>query len=366
MRSRSAFIGVITIALASLVVAAAPNAPQAVSANVSGTTVTLTWAAPSTGDAPTGYVVVAALSPGGTAIATLPVTATTLAVANVPNGVYYVHVRAVNGDGPSPPSNEVVVVVPGGGSGCNAPPGIPTNVGSTVAGSLVTLTWTPAPAGCAATGYVVQAGSSPGASDVAVINVGNATTLAANAPPATYYVRVLALNAAGASAPSPDVVVTVGASVPSRVSITFDALAAVVNRAPFTTYTESDVTLDATAESWMSLTSYGNPAPFIQFVRQGTQAQVGEVTVTAGGGTFVFESVDVYSSTTPIPHEIVGTRNGTVQFTISGTVPNTFGGFATITSALPAASIDTLLIRLTNPAGAVTNPVGFDNLVIRR
>ena len=354
------------LCLASSALAAAPNAPEQLTAAVSGSTVTLTWAAPATGATPTGYVVVAALSPGGTPVAALPVSNTTLVVPNVPNGVYYVHVRAVNIDGASGASGEVIVNVPGGGAGCTTPPDAPRNLGSNVSGSLVTLAWTPAPAGCAATGYVVQAGSAPGSSNIAVINVGNATTLTATAPPGTYYVRVVALNAAGGSQASPGIVLTVG-SASGPITIGFDALASAANRSPISTYSESGFTVTTTAQDWMTLTSYGNPAPFIQFLRDAAQAtQTGEVVVTADNAPFTFESVDVYSSTTPIPFEITGLRGGAQVFVLSGTVPNTLGRFGTVTNSQPAALIDSLSIRLSNPATGGTNPVGFDNLVLRR
>jgi hypothetical protein len=366
MKTRGVVTTLLVLTLASGVLAAPPNAPQSLTATVNGSTVTLTWIAPSTGSAPTGYVVVAALSPNGTPIAMLPVSNTTLVVPAVPNGVYYVHVRAVNIEGTSNASNEVIVVVPGGTPGCAAPPEAPRNLAGTVSSGLVTLAWTPAPTGCAATGYAVQAGSAPGLSNIAVINVGNVTTLSATAPPGTYYVRVIALNAAGGSQPSAEIALTVGA-VSSPVTIGFDALATAANRSPISTHTESGFTLTTTAQDWMTLTSYGNPAPFIQFIRDATQStQTGEVVVTANDAPFRFESVDVYSSTTPIPFEIVGVRGGASVLTLSGTVPNTFGGFAKITNTQPVVDIDTLVIRLTNPGTVGSNPVGFDNLVLRR
>jgi hypothetical protein len=89
--------------------------------------------------------------------------------------------------------------------------------------------------------------------------------------------------------------------------------------------------------------------------------------VTSSGSTFRFESVDVYSSVTAIPHEIIGLRNGAPVFSVTGTVPNTFGNFATITNPNLTAVIDTLLIRLSNPATpCCSNPVGLDNIVLVR
>jgi predicted phage tail protein len=214
MQSRLSLTIVLVVATTSLVGAVAPGAPQSLAAAVNGNTVTLTWVAPSTGGAPSSYVVEASLSPNGAVIASFTVTSTSLVVNSVPNGVYYARVRAVNADGSSPPSNEVIVVVPGSGN-CAAPPNAPASLTSSVFGMLVTLNWL-APAGaCAAGGYVIQAGSAPALSDIAVINVGATTTLSVQAPPGTYYVRVVALNGFGGSPPSNEVVITVTTAPPN-------------------------------------------------------------------------------------------------------------------------------------------------------
>jgi hypothetical protein len=116
------------------------------------------------------------------------------------------------------------------------------------------------------------------------------------------------------------------------------------------------------------LTTFGNPAPFIQFSRAATQSTLtGEVVVTTSGLPFRFEAVDVYSSITAVPYEILGIRNGALVFTVSGTVPNTFGNFATITNPNLGIEIDDLLIRLSNPTTpCCANPVGLDNIVVVR
>jgi hypothetical protein len=118
----------------------------------------------------------------------------------------------------------------------------------------------------------------------------------------------------------------------------------------------------------VGLTTFGNPAPFIQFSRAASQSTlVGEVTITAGGSLFRFEAVDVYSSITAIPHQIIGVRNGLQVFAVSGTVPNTFGQFVTVTNPHLTEQVDTLLIRLSNPATpCCANPVGIDNIVLVR
>lgn len=71
-----------------------------------GNTVTVTWQPPSVGGIPTSYVVEAALSPGGAAVASITVSATSLAVPDVANGVYDVRVRGVNSDGIGTQSTE--------------------------------------------------------------------------------------------------------------------------------------------------------------------------------------------------------------------------------------------------------------------
>ena len=210
MKQRTALMFVFALMSLSSVAAVVPGPPQNLVATVNGNTVTLTWQAPSTSDVPTSYIVQAALSPGGAVIAAGAVNGTTIRVTAVPNGVYYVRVVGINADGVSTPSNEVIVVVPGGGGGCITPPDPPTNLTGSVSGNTVLLLWEVPVRGCAATSYVVQAGSAPGLSNLAVANVGATTTLTASAPPGTYYVRVLALNAFGGSVASNEIIITVG------------------------------------------------------------------------------------------------------------------------------------------------------------
>jgi hypothetical protein len=202
----------VSLLLVSLAASAAhafvPEPPLNLNALVTGNTVTLTWQPPATGAAPLGYIVEASLSPGGSVVGLFAVGSTSMVATSVPNGVFYVRVRAVDASGVGPASNEVVVAVPGA-SGCGTPPAAPGSLARTVSGNQVTLNWTPPASACPATGYVIQAGSAPGASNLAILNVGPAASLSVNAPSGTYYVRVIATNAAGGSAPSNEVVVVV-------------------------------------------------------------------------------------------------------------------------------------------------------------
>jgi endonuclease/exonuclease/phosphatase family metal-dependent hydrolase len=175
---------------------AAPASPSNLSASVTGDAVTLTWTAPPGGI--NGYRVEAGTAPGLSNAANALVGPTpSLFVPGIPAGTYYVRVRAVAADGESGPSNEVVLSVGAARpQACAAPPSAPSNLTAVVTGSFVTLSWTPS-VGCAAITYVLQAGSAPGASDLAIAHLGGATTVSASAPDGVYYVSVAAISAYG-------------------------------------------------------------------------------------------------------------------------------------------------------------------------
>jgi predicted phage tail protein len=136
----------------------------------------------------------------------LPAGSTAFQTGGVPFGTYYLRVRARNDGGTGAPSNEVTLVVSG------TPPGVPANLVASVAvGGRVTMTWSAPNAGGAVTTYRLEAGSAPGRADLAVVSLPATPTAfaTANVPPGTYHVRVIAVNAAGAGAPSNEVVITV-------------------------------------------------------------------------------------------------------------------------------------------------------------
>src|SRR6266540_2569156 len=76
----------------------------------------------------------------------------------------------------------------------------PINLTASVSGSTVVLNWT---ASAGATSYIIQVGSSSGASNLANSSTGSSspTLTATGVPPGTYFVRVLAQDASGVSAP---------------------------------------------------------------------------------------------------------------------------------------------------------------------
>jgi Fibronectin type III domain len=97
-----------------------------------------------------------------------------------------------------------------------AAPGPSGNLSGSVSGSTVTLNWLAPTSPDPATSYVIEAGSSSGATNIAVFDTDStATTLTVTGVPAgTYFVRVRAKNSSGSSAPSNEIVLTVGGGPP--------------------------------------------------------------------------------------------------------------------------------------------------------
>lgn len=168
---------------------------------------------------------------------------------------------------------------------------------------------------------------------------------------------VLTCAACGSTATSPS-------SNSRSVTIAFNSLSG--QGTPVTNYSESGFSISTSAANWVVLTTYGNPAPFIQFAAPTGSLVTGQIQVTADRQMpFSFKSVDLYSSTTPIPYVITGAMGSTVVFTLSGTVPNTFGNFRTVVNSHGTDVIDTLTINLANATGlAGPNPMGLDNIVL--
>jgi hypothetical protein len=185
---------------------APPGSPSNLTATVSGTTANFTWTAPASGGPAEGYVLVAGLSPGFAApIAVLPLGASTsVSVPAVPPGTYYVRVLAMNALGTGGASNETTVSV-----AAPSMPGPPSVNPPQVSGGTVTLSWS-AGSGGAPTGYTLFASTTPGGVPIATVPVAGTSISFTNVPNGTYYVRVRASNAQGTSAPSAEVILTVG------------------------------------------------------------------------------------------------------------------------------------------------------------
>jgi hypothetical protein len=159
----------------------------------------------------------------------------------------------------------------------------------------------------------------------------------------------------------PDLGYNVAASAgPDIVTITFGALTG--SGAPAPPYDESGFTVTPDSADWLDW-GYGAPGPAIVFYGSDGTTLTREVQLTAAGSTFNFIAVDLYSSITTIPYEIIGLRNSVAVFSMNGTVPNTYGHFRTVAHPTGLDTIDTLVVRLSNPT---YNPMGLDNIVLRR
>lgn len=183
----------------------APGPPSNLVATVNGFTVSFMWSAPQLGGAATSYVIEAGTAPGSTNALVANIGNTTGFAATSPApGTFFIAVRAVNADGMSPRSNEVMVTLPGGGV---APPPPPAGVTAQAAGSTVTIAWMGSPS---ATSYQIQASLSPSGPTIASLPVGGTSLSVPAVPAGTYYLRVIASGPGGMSAPSSEVAVTVG------------------------------------------------------------------------------------------------------------------------------------------------------------
>jgi hypothetical protein len=205
---------------------AAPGASGNLAGSVSGSTVMLTWAQASAEPA-TSYVIEAGSSSGASDLANFDTgnTATTFTTTGVPPGTYFVRVRGRNSAGSSAASNEVVLIVAGASGPCAGAPNAPSGLTASASGSSVFLSWTAPASGCVAAGFVIEAGSTAGSSNLAYVNTGSTATTfsAAGVGAGTYYVRVRAANSSGASGPSNEVTLVVDGTplpTPSPTSLT--------------------------------------------------------------------------------------------------------------------------------------------------
>lgn len=184
--------------------ATAPSAPAVFGYGAFGSSVTVGYT-PVTGTPPVQHVFEAGTAPGRRDLGTIPVEFGSFTARGVPPGVYYGRVRARNPAGEGPPSREMQFVV----GGVPAVPDSPPFPRAAVEGHTVTITWPPPRSG-AATRYVVEAGLTPGATDV-TLHTADATPrlVVADVPSGVYYVRVRGENALGPGLASDDVVVRV-------------------------------------------------------------------------------------------------------------------------------------------------------------
>jgi hypothetical protein len=183
-----------------------PGPPRNLVVTLTGNQLSMTWESPATGSPATSYQVEAGTVTGQSNVGIVPAIGTSFSYAPVPNGFYYLRVRGRNASGVGPPSSEYLLNV----GNVPTPPGVPQSFASSVTGSTVRFTWAAPASGSAPTSYILEAGSAPGLTNLAVADVGN--VLAVNfsgVPPGTYYVRLRAANALGQSPPTANLTVVV-------------------------------------------------------------------------------------------------------------------------------------------------------------
>jgi hypothetical protein len=122
------------------------------------------------------------------------------------------------------------------------------------------------------------------------------------------------------------------------------------------------------SRNWLVGKHYGHPPPYIYFVREASEKEPvsGSVSITASGQTFLFESVDIYSSVERTPYVITGFVGARKVFVSGGVVPNTFGNFARVDNDKKSTPVDKVSIAVeTYTENPVSNPVGIDNITVR-
>lgn len=328
-----------------------PAAPTALTASVVAPVLSLQWSGGSG-----RFQLEAGTAPGGTDVLNADIGPVTSLAGAVSAGAWFVRVRERNACGFGPPAPDVLASV--------GVPEPPLNLRSSTIGATVTLRWDAA-AGPLPAAYALEVGSAPGLRDLAVAPLaGSMVSLTAPGVPAgTYYMRLRGSTAAGLGAPSNELAVTVGPTPTHLAVVTFNSLAP--NGPAFTTHSETGYTVDAIAGPWTSGPSLLSRNP------DRLTPLDSELRVTAtGGGPFTLVSARLYSSVTPIPYVLRGVLNGVTVYTVAGTVPNTFGSYATVANPNGDTVVDAVYLTVTNPAiptcpTCTNNPVGVDDLVLR-
>jgi hypothetical protein len=188
-----------------------PRAPQDFRATAGAASVAFNWQAPSAGGPSfDGYEIEIGTSTGSSNVGTFFLGNVTSVHASISPGLYFARLRTRNVVGRSVPTTEVSFVV----GGSTDLPAAPVALQASVSFGRVTLQWQRAPGPQPVAGYVVEAGSSPGAFNLAVQNVGDTTTIVVDGvPPGRYYVRVKAFNASGIGSASNEIEVVVTSSI---------------------------------------------------------------------------------------------------------------------------------------------------------
>ena len=173
-----------------------------------GSNVTLGWTLPGGAPAWTGVRVEVGRREGASDVATFDLAANATSLSgSVPSGSYFARVRTTGPLSASLSTEDVSFAV--------GPPDVPApplSASAVTEGTVLTFQWRPPSTGAPAA-YVLEAGTAEGRSDVARLPLGgSATSFTIDAPPGRYWGRVRAVNGAGASVPSGELMIDVDAT----------------------------------------------------------------------------------------------------------------------------------------------------------
>lgn len=250
--------------------ASAPGPPRNLQAAVSGSVASLTWAPPATGF-PTGYLLTVGTASGAqNLLAEYPIGNTTTISSPLAPGTYYARLQAGSlvGVGPTTPEVMFNVAAPGA-------PTMPAGLSATWVGQFVILSWG---VSTGATSYTMEVGTSSGASDYGVFNMGTLTAYATPVPPGRFYVRVRGVNANGMSAPSNQIEVQANAGgvpgAPGNLTQSWSGSAVTLRwSAPTTGGTPTSYVIEAGSASGLSnlgILDVGNVTTYTSAVPPGT------------------------------------------------------------------------------------------------
>lgn len=173
-------------------------APLDATVGVERSRLSFAWKAPSTG-ASQAYVLEVGSAPGLANLASLPLAgATTSLQLTAPAGRFWARLRAAQGGALSTPTPEMfIAAAPDDVAICGGSPYAPDTLTASVSGGVVLLTWQVPVGGIAPVAYRLVAGTAPGASDIATIDVGAVTAFSSPAPRGRYYVSIASVDACG-------------------------------------------------------------------------------------------------------------------------------------------------------------------------
>jgi hypothetical protein len=172
--------------------------PTSFAFTAAASSVTFTWAPPTSGATPTSYVLRVGSAPGASNLLTYQFPPASSLSATGPPGTYYARLHSSAGCGTSAASNEVVITLPAPCVAASAPQAFTHALGPD---RVVTLNWAAPTTGSPPFTYTVEVGSATGLSNLLVWPTGGVTSLSAQAPSGTYFVRIRATNACGTAGP---------------------------------------------------------------------------------------------------------------------------------------------------------------------